>query len=206
MATKPQVPEEDDEVLTQYLDTETALIKNENSISADGFNAAFCMSTYCIGFASEAFWESPSANITVTSNGTSEDYVWYCVALPQHLEDSAFLEWKSQFLPIVLMETRLQLVEKQIRLESHHGKDILMSHAQKLINCPYVEGILTSLAFQDHKKAYIDKNSDFSHGLIDVVLFWEEHGYSMRVKTTGRNIRETITIAEILKRKYSKRS
>jgi len=41
--------------------------------------------------------------------------------------------------------------------------------------------------------------------LIDIVLWWEDAGYSMRVKTTGRNIAETREIAKILKEKYGRR-
>ena len=56
MATKPQVPDDDEIVLENYLETQTRVKKDDVFVEADGFNAAFCMGTYCIGFASDAFW------------------------------------------------------------------------------------------------------------------------------------------------------
>ena len=94
--------------------------------------------------------------------------------------------------------------EKEIKLRDDHGKDKLLAHAQNLVNSPYVEGVLTSLAFDSRSRSYISKQSDFANGLIDVVLYWEPQGYSMRVKTTGRNIRETLAIAKLLTKKYGR--
>lgn len=203
MATKPQVPEENDEVLEQYLETETYVMKDE-PIKADGFNAAFCMGTYCIGFASDAFWSMPQFQISISNYGRMERHSWFCVSSPLHFQDKEFLDWLDRFLPIDLQVSSLNPEEKDIKLRDDHGKDKLQEHALSLVNNPYVEGILTSLAFNRHAKSYISKQSDFAHGLIDVVLFWEPLGYSMRVKTTGRNIRETLAIANILAKKYGR--
>ena len=204
MATKPQVPEEDDKMLEQYLETETYVIKDQ-PIKADGFNAAFCMGTYCIGFASDVFWSMSRFGIIVSSNGETENHIWYCLSTPAHFQDAKFQDWLDQFLPLDLQVSSLNPDDKIINLRNDHGKDKLLEHAKSLMNNHYVEGVLTSLAFNNHAKFYVSKQSDFAHGLIDVVLFWESQGYSMRVKTTGRNIRETMAIAELLTEKYGKR-
>lgn len=205
MATKPQVPGDNLEILGQYLETETTILKEDDNLIADGFNAAFCMGTYCVGFASEPFWDTISVNIRVKSNDVIEDHVWFCVSSPPHFEDASFIDWQLQFMPVVLLQTTLLPVEKQMHLLQHHGKDKLAAHAKSLLNSPYVEGVLTSLPFKRQSKSYVLKNSDFAHGIIDIVLFWEEEGYSMRMKTTGRDIRETLKIAELLTRKYGRR-
>ena len=204
MATKPQVPEDDDNVLENYLETQTSVIREDNPVDADGFNAAFCMGTYCIGFASDAFWSKLQYHINVSSNGKIEHHVWYCVSLPEHYDNAEFREWIERRLPLDLQTSKLSPDKKPISLSGDHGKDKLMEHARNLMNSPYVEGVLTSLPFRSFTKTYINKQSDFAHGLIDVVLFWEDKGYCMRVKTTGRNIRETIAIAEILSKHYGR--
>lgn len=203
MATKPQVPEENDEVLEHYLETETCVFKDK-PIKADGFNAAFCMGTYCIGFASDAFWSMPQFKINVSNNDKIENYTWFCVSSPVHFQNAEFREWLTQFLPLDLQASPLNPAEKEIKLRDDHGKDKLLTHAQNLANSLYVEGVLTSLAFDRHSKSYVSKHSDFANGLIDVVLYWEPQGYSMRVKTTGRNIRETLAIAKLLTKKYGR--
>lgn len=204
MATKPQVPEDDDNVLENYLETQTSVIRENNSVEADGFNAAFCMGAYCIGFASDTFWSKLQYQINVSSNDDTEQHVWYCVSLPEHYDNADFQEWIEQRLPLDLQTSVLSPDKKPISLRDDHGKDKLMKHARNLMNSPYVEGVLTSLSFSSFTKTYISKQSDFAHGLIDVVLFWEDKGYCMRVKTTGRNIRETIAIAEILSKRYGR--
>ena len=204
MATKPQVPEEDDNVLENYLETQTSVLRDDEPVEADGFNAAFCMGTYCIGFVSDAFWSKLQYQIKVSSNGSDEQHVWYCVSVPEHYDNSDFLEWMEQRLPLDLQTSVLSPDKKPISLRDDHGKDKLMDHARNLMKSPYVEGVLTSLPFSSFTKTYIEKQSDFAHGLIDVVLFWEDKGYCMRVKTTGRNIRETIAIAEILSKRYGR--
>lgn len=204
MATKPQVPDEDEIVLENYLETQTRVKKDDVFVEADGFNAAFCMGTYCIGFASDAFWSILQYQIQVSSNGSDEQHVWYCVSVPEHFDNADFQEWLEQRLPLDLQTSALSPYEKPISLRDDHGKDKLMAHARILMNCPYVEGVLTSLPFSSFTKTYISKQSDFAHGLIDVVLFWEDKGYCMRVKTTGRKIRETIAIAEILSKRYGR--
>ena len=78
-----------------------------------------------------------------------------------------------------------------------------MTHAKMLCGNPLVEGILTSLPFKPFSKDYIHKVYD--DGTLDIVLWWEDRGLSMRVKTTGRNVVETKLIASILKEKYGKR-
>ena len=202
MATKPQVPEDNDAVLKSYLETETSIIQNDSLVQADGFNAAFCIGTYCIGFASDAFWTGLQYQINVSSNGESEQHIWFCVSAPEHYEDAEFQEWIDNQLPLELQTSVLEPAKKFIKLRQDHGKDKLMEHAKLLVNSPYVDSVLTSLPFENYTKKYINKQSDFAHGLVDVVLFWEAQGYSMRVKTTGRNIRETLAIAELLTKQY----
>ena len=40
-------------------------------------------------------------------------------------------------------------------------------------------------------------------GLIEIVLPWTDEGYGVVVKTTGRTIRETKKISEIIEERYS---
>lgn len=87
-------------------------------------------------------------------------------------------------------------------MEGDHGQRELKDHA-KMLNCnPYVEGALTSLPFRPHYREYILRVYD--DGMLDIVLWWEDAGYSMRVKTTGRNVAETREIAKILREKYGR--
>lgn len=209
--THPQVDTNDDFSLQNYFDT-TAEVKMEddNITPADGFNAAYCQNTFCVGFESCATWQKDFFDLTVTSNGKKSNVSWVCISSPQvYITDGndtsrklAFDEWlKARNVELVQCET--QPKDKPTKVEGDHGQHLLKEHAKILNRNPYVEGVLTSLPFKPHSREYILKIYD--DGLLDIVLWWEDDGYSMRVKTTGRNAAETKEIAKILREKYGRK-
>lgn len=212
MFIHPQVDMDDDGTLESYLDTRTELkLADGSRKEADGFNAAYCQNTFCIGFASEELWENDFFDISVTSNGKTKETRWACISSPsfystleEHsLRKPTFDRWLAEFSPMNLLMSQQKPENKPIKLSDDHGKDILTVHAKLLRQSPYVEGILSSLEYQPTAKRYIWNITD--DGIIDIVLWREDGKYSMRVKTTGRNAPETKAIAEILKKKYEKK-
>lgn len=212
MFIHPQVDMNDDVTLEKYLDTNTELKMADGSLKeTDGFNAAFCENTFCVGFPSEDFWENDFFDISITSNGKTKEAKWACISSPyfystleKHASRKpAFDRWLEEISPVNLLESTVQPDDKPINLSDDHGKDKLTIHAKLLIQSPYVEGILSSLEFQPTAKRYIWNITD--DGVVDIVLWREDGKFSMRVKTTGRNATETKAIAEILKAKYGKK-
>ncbi len=206
---QPQVDMDDDHTLTSYLETTTEInLPNGGKQIADGFNAAYCQQTFCIGFDSAPVWRNDFFDISVTSNGKIRQTQWACISSldfygtnPVHTSRKpAFDRWLEGISPVNLIESTMSPDIKPINLSDDHGKDKLTAHAKLLRQSPYVEGILSSLEFQPTAKRYIWKITD--DGIIDIVLWQEPGKYSMRLKTTGRNAAETKAIAEILKKKY----
>lgn len=207
----PQVDMEDDASLQNYFDTSVTIkMDEETSVTADGFNAAYCQGTFCVGFNSDVVWKNDFYDLTVTSNGKSTDVRWACVsspfvdATPEEIETrkSVFGEWLRQFNPLTLVNSNSRPQDKPVSLRSDHGQKELEEHAKLLTQHENVEAILSSLSFKPWSRHYIDKITD--DGLVDIVLWWENAGYSMRVKTTGRNAAETREIAKLLKEKYGR--
>lgn len=205
MIVHPQVDMDDDSSLQKYIDTNTEIYLDEdNKQLADGFNAAYCQNTFCIGFESSDVWSNDFFNITVSSNGKIKNIKWACISSLSFYTNGHrkcnFDRWLQSIRPISLVNSTLDPLQKRINLRDDHGKDRLEAHAKRLRNHPNVEEILTSLPFNPYNKDYIAKITN--DGLVDVVLYWEDNGYSMRIKTTGRNTAETTEIARILKEKY----
>lgn len=207
----PQVDTDDDISLQSYFDTTTDVkMEDESLVQADGFNAAYCQNTFCVGFESCATWQKDFFDLVVTSNGKQSSVSWACISSVRVYgsegEDarrkSAFDEW-LEARNVELVESTLRPEQKPSDVEGDHGQNLLKEHAKMLNNHPYVEGALTSLQFKPHSREYILKIYD--DGLLDIVLWWEDAGYSMRVKTTGRNAAETKEIAKILREKYGRR-
>lgn len=99
-----------------------------------------------------------------------------------------------------LIETDLKAEEKRISLRQDHGMDVLTGFSKRLVRCPYVVGIVNSLPFNPSERKFIRKIRD--DGLIEIVLPWTDQKYGVVVKTTGRNIRETKRIGEIINEEY----
>lgn len=208
---QPQVDTDDDISLQNYYDTTAEVKMEDDSVTpADGFNAAYCQNTFCVGFESCATWQNDFFDLVVTSNGKQSNVRWACISSPQvySTDDndgsrkSAFDRWLQE-RNVELVESTLLPEQKPSDVEGDHGQHLLKEHAKILNRHPYVEGVLTSLPFKRHSHEYISKIYD--DGLLDVVLWWEDDGYSMRVKTTGRNVAETKEIAKILRDKYGRR-
>lgn len=211
MFVKPQVDMDDDDSLASYFDTDVKLkISSEQKVDADGFRAAYCQRTFCVGFDSDELWKKDFFPLSVTSGNRERTVDWACISSldfyrgdqEHERRKQAFDSWLQGVRPISLVCSAKNPEEKPINLRDDHGKDKLMAHAKLLRNSPYVESILTSLPFESHSRQYISKIYD--DGLVDIVLYWEDKGYGMRVKTTGRNIAETGKIAEILRDKYGR--
>ena len=201
--TSPQVDLNDSVIEEKYKKTKGTIEKDGDCIDADGFTAAFVYNTFAIGFDSDKFWAKPLHKILITSKGETKEAEWPCLSRPEHIDEEALSLWADAHSEVELVKSTLSVQDKTVNLRDDHGKDILAEHAKRLLNNDYVDGILNSLSFKPTSTTYLNKvNPD---GTIDIVLFWTDRGLSMRVKTTGRNIQETQAIADILRKKYSRK-
>lgn len=109
-----------------------------------------------------------------------------------------YKETKTNF---TLAKVDMPPKSKRIKISgTHHGNDKLWFFASKIIHSPYVVEVLDSLEYKpwcDKFIYYADKD-----GTLDVVLYKDDRGLGLRVKTTGRSVRETMKIGEILEEKY----
>ena len=90
--------------------------------------------------------------------------------------------------------------EKTISLRDDHGKDTLSTFSKKIVNSPFVKGVINSLPFNPKQTNPIKEC--FDDGKIEIVLIKTDPGYGIIVQTTGRNIQETNRIGELFKKKY----
>lgn len=102
-----------------------------------------------------------------------------------------------------LVETDILPKDKKIKLSGdHHGNNKLDAFAKKLLRSRYVTEVINNIDFSPKSVNLIKEK--YSDGTIDVVLYWEDAGYGMKIQTTGRNYRETEAIAEIIKDEFDR--
>ncbi|WP_027003420.1 hypothetical protein [Hugenholtzia roseola] len=102
-----------------------------------------------------------------------------------------------------LIETKLEPEVKDFKLaDTHHGNNKLEKFWKKIRKSKYIISCVNSIAWDSYARSLIGKKDN--NGQIEVFLYWEDEGFGMKIQTTGRNLRETEKIAEILENEYDK--
>jgi len=136
----------------------------------------------------------------------------YGVIIPPYIdeEDSEFekymdavitfenSEYNDSIRELILVETTLNPEDKIIRLADHHGKSELQELCAQIKYNPYVEEMYST---DWGGNRFIRKI--FMNGIVEIVLYKTQRKYALKVKTTGRNLRETQKIAKILEEKFN---
>jgi len=184
-----------------YYLNEPAETTHHNSV-VEGLAWTHICGTLAVSFPSNAVWQKHLINIEKEEDEQRNNFVVNNLSLLTHIAShTAFID---SIIEPVLIPTIIRLQDKQIHLApDHHGYDKLHELGERLITCQYVEGILNSLDFDRYGKSFIRRvHPNNLIGCIDVTLIDEDDGYSIRVKTTGRTLRESQEIANILKDYY----
>ena len=191
--------DDDSEEEKYYIENRFAIIKNGGRLQCYGLAAAYLYTTIGIGFASDAFWEGFEHLLEIQGNN-KETATVYCVSTPDHFQNAVIEQWLESRRKIEIIKCPLSAHEKQISLREDHGKDILLQFSKKIVQSPYVIRIINSLPFNPSERKFIKRIR--ANGNIEIVLTDTDKGLGLVVKTTGRNIRETKLIAQILEGKY----
>ena len=163
-----------------------------------GLAAAFLYKTLAINFKTDDIWNN--VFIELIENKEKIVNVEH-ISSPKHLETHQ--QWIQDKQPLELLETNILPAKKIINIRDDHGKDILTEFAKKLVNFPYIIKIINSLPFNPKETNFIKQvNSD---GKIEFVLNWTDKGYGLIAQTTGRNLRETKSIAKMIDKKIRNR-
>lgn len=188
----------------QFIERYYKLNEPEEGMHHDKYCAglawAVLYNTLPVSFPSNNVWEKININLLEIDGDVVKKLVINHASKTDHVDYHS--NWISRIKPVQIIKSKLSFEQKKvsISLRDDHGQDVLYSFALKLINDDYVETILCSLPFNPHCRKFIKEI--YADGRIDITLFEYDAGYSMIVKTTGRNLRETEVIAKHLKNKY----
>ena len=172
---------------------------NYNGAVTEGLAWAYIRETLCISFPVNSVWRK--TNICLREEKGQENSPVLAFHASQ-LEHIAFHQaWIDSLKEIDLIETDTLPSQKKVNLRDDHGKDALTAFAQKILQSPYVKGVINSLPFNPKEGSFI--RGAYPDGRIELVLIWTDEGLGMVVQSTGRNLRETEAIAQTLKDQYS---
>lgn len=201
MIVLPFINEEDEAIEAQYVEANYYFEDSENEMSKTtclGLTSAYLYETLSISFSSSPIWDNSKLYIIVEKEGQKATESVFNVSNQSSFDVPEIAEFIENLGTITLVKTALEPNSKDIHLADHHGKAELKVLSDQLKRSPYV----VSMRSTDWGgKNFIRKVH--KEGIIEIVLFKTQKQYALWVQTTGRNLRESKAIAEILDDKYS---
>lgn len=191
--------ESDSEEEKRYIEEYYEIDVDGNWMEGDGFSSAFINDTVTVSLNTHDKWtktlfdirrkgeeDNCGQVINVASNDTADS---------QELKD--FITARKE---LILEKCPMAPEKKKKSFRKDHGIDKLTDVWNRIRNCEYVVSVINSLEFNSYGTKYIEKC--FPDGIIYIRLIDSEKGYGMAIQTTGKDIRATEAIGEILAKKY----
>jgi hypothetical protein len=191
--------EDDSKEEERFIENTFYINEQGEKLKAYGLAAVYLYSTIGIGFASDNYWKEFAHKLII--EGKEEQITTVlCASMPEHFESDEFRLWLDENVEVELIESDLPVEKKKIDLRDDHGKDILLNFSKKILKSPYVLSVINSLPFNPYQRNFIKKF--YPIGKIEIVLTDTDRGLGIVIETTGRNLKETQVIAEILSKQY----
>ncbi len=201
MIIQPFIKDEDEEVIDKYIEANYFFEDKESGIAktaCTGLASAYLYETLSISLSSAPVWDKTKLPIIIETDEETRIESVFNASSKKSFEDKEIVEYVENLGNVELVETDIAPEDKKIHLADHHGKKELAELAKQLKNSPYVVEMRST---NWRGKKFIRKIR--KDGTIDIVLYKTDEGYALWVQTTGRNLRETKAIAQILDDKYA---
>ncbi|NVO11022.1 MAG: hypothetical protein HXX16_13760 [Bacteroidales bacterium] len=201
MLVQPFIKEGDDDVEEKYIEATYFFEDVENNISKQeclGLASAYLSETIAISIQSNQAWLKNILKITIEKDGEANSDDVNHVFSKNCFSVAPINNFVEEISTLTLIETTINPNDKKIHLTTHHGQKELNELWSKLKNSPYViEGMSIEWGGNSFFK------NPTNDGKVDIVHLKSDKRYVLQIQTTGRTLRETKVIAEMLKKEYS---
>lgn len=192
---------DDEEIEKMYIEANYYFEDAVNGIPKQeclGLASAYLAETIAVSFQSNQAWLKNKLNIIVEKEGE----ISYSEVNHVYSKDCFTKESICNFIEeisiLTLLETDIAPNQKKLHLTSHHGEKELSDLWYKIKHSPHT---IAAMSIEWGGNSFY-KNPQ-ANGMVDIVHLKSDKRYALQVKTTGRNLRETTAIANILEEKYS---
>lgn len=201
MIIQPFINEDDEEVETEYLESEYFFEDESRGIAKTeclGLASAYLYETPAISFASLSVWENKILQIIIKNGDVFSTGNVLNISKKESFAENEIITFIEDQTEIVLEKTAIEPENKNYHFSHHHGIAELTNFWKKLKLSPFV---IEARSTDWGGKKFIRKID--KTGVLEIVLTDSERQYALWVQTTGKNYRETKTIAELLKEEFS---
>jgi hypothetical protein len=202
--TLPFIKEDDEEIEDKYIEANYFFEDNESNIEKTkclGLASAYLYDTLSISLASLPIWQKTKLKILIEKDGETLTHEVFNISEKDSFQDQNISLFVENLGEVNLIETKIIPDDKKIHLADHHGKDKLQALCNQLKYNLHVEEMRSMEWCRGRCNDFIKKCH--KDGVVEIVLFKTDMKYALWVKTTGRNLRETKTIAEKLKNDFN---
>ncbi len=200
MIVRPFIRDDDEALHKDYVEANYYFEDIKNGIAKTecvGLASAYLYDTIALSLQSNDAWNKNILNISIEKNGNSQVDCVKNIYSKICFDTASINDFVEQAGEINLQLSHIVNEDKKCAFSPHHGVKELNVLWSKLKNSPYVlEGRSTDWG----GNKFIRKT--YNNGVIEIVLVDSDRQYALWVKTTGRNLRETNLIANILADKY----
>lgn len=195
----PYIKDEEDDIADAYIQKKSFKIEIDGCRhDSEGLACAFLANSIGIGLHT-VNWTSLLYDLIVCGENTEDRVPFLCLSHQSHLSDSRFESWAEQKLPPPALScSKLDYTEKHVHISKHHGQDVLLAFAKRLIRDPYVEEVVNSIDIVPGTSKFI---SAYHDDIIEVRLV-RQGGFGLAVRTTAHSIRQLRAIAHHLEETY----
>ncbi len=204
MFVQPFINEEDEETEDKYIEASYFFEDINNGITKQeclGLASAYLSESLLISFQSSPSWLNNILKIIIEKDSDFLTDDVFNVFSNNCFNAPTITTFVENIGNLSLIETEIHPDNKHIHLADHHGKDELEELCNRLKYNRFVIEIRSMEWCRGKCNDFIKKFHP--DGTVEIVLYKTDSKYALLVKTTGRNLRETKAIAEILSEEYS---
>lgn len=197
---QPFIKDEDEEIGGKYIEADYHFEDEESGINKTqclGLAAAHLYETLSISLSSSPIWDNIQLPISIEKENETLIKHVFNISKQSSFAIPEIISFIENLGTVSLVVTEIIPNNKKIHLADHHGKAELTTLCNLLKNSEYVVDMRST---DWGGKNFIRKT--YPDGVIEIVMVKTARQYALWVQTTGRNLRETNKIAEILKDKY----
>jgi len=197
----PFIKDEDVEIEDQFIEADfffEDIAQGYHKTECLGLAAAYLYETLCISFASMPVWCRVKLPLLIERNQDLNRTHVFNVFAKESFDNVDLALYVENLGELELIETEISPNDKPIHLADHHGKLELKTLCDRLKQSVYIEEMRSA---NWGGKGFVRKV--YPNGVIEIVLIKTTRKYALWIRSTGRNYRETLAIAEKLEERYS---
>ena len=200
MLVQPFLIEGDEKIEEKFIDATYFFEDLENQIPKQeclGLTSAYLSEIPAISFQSNPAWLKNKVGIIIEKGADISTEEVHHIFSKECFSQNSLADFVESISTLELFETNVNPDDKHFHFTIHHGQQELTELWNRIKNSPFV---IEGMSIEWGGNSFFKKPQ--RDGKIDIVHLKSDRRYAMQVQTTGRNLRETIEIANRLSEQY----